>query len=378
MDGSIFLLKGNNDLVEMRERAYDSESLLQRLLEDHSSLLAGDQMVDGEPKRWLLVKRETSVPDQEGGIGRWSLDHLFLDQDGVPTLVEIKRSSDTRIRREVVGQMLDYAANAVVYWSIDRVISEFESTCAEKGLDPDEVLAEHLNGELDVDSFWLGVQTNLQAGKVRMVFVADRIPSELQRIVEFLNGQMSPAEVLALEVRQFIGQSLTTLVPRVVGRTATAQQKKAVAKRPRKSWDEASFIESLESQGLRDEARAVASILGWASENGIDVGWGSGASNGSLRLELRTDNTDHQLCYIWTSNIVGFSLDRLRKRPPFDSPDMRRDLIGRLNRIAGVDLPLEKIESQPSFSLTVLVDDGARQTFLAVMRWMVAEIESAF
>ena len=28
-----------------------------------------------------------------------------------PTLVEVKRSSDTRIRREVVGQMLDYAAN---------------------------------------------------------------------------------------------------------------------------------------------------------------------------------------------------------------------------------------------------------------------------
>ena len=32
----------------------------------------------------------------------------------MPTLVEVKRSSDTRIRREVVGQMLHYAANAVV------------------------------------------------------------------------------------------------------------------------------------------------------------------------------------------------------------------------------------------------------------------------
>jgi hypothetical protein len=34
-----------------------------------------------------------------------------FDQNAVPTLVEVKRSSDTRIRREVVGQMLDYAAN---------------------------------------------------------------------------------------------------------------------------------------------------------------------------------------------------------------------------------------------------------------------------
>jgi hypothetical protein len=31
-----------------------------------------------------------------------------LDQDAVPTLVEVKRSSDTRIRREVMGQMSDY------------------------------------------------------------------------------------------------------------------------------------------------------------------------------------------------------------------------------------------------------------------------------
>jgi hypothetical protein len=61
-----------------------------------------------------LIERESAVPDTEGGPGRWSVDHLFLDQDSVPTLVEVKRSSDTRIRREVVGQLIDYAANAVV------------------------------------------------------------------------------------------------------------------------------------------------------------------------------------------------------------------------------------------------------------------------
>jgi hypothetical protein len=38
-----------------------------------------------------------------------------LDQDAIPAIVEVKRSTDTRIRREVVGQMLDYAANSVVY-----------------------------------------------------------------------------------------------------------------------------------------------------------------------------------------------------------------------------------------------------------------------
>jgi hypothetical protein len=114
MSGSIFLLQHGSDLVEMREQLYDSEDLLQQLLENHPSLLAGDQ-TSGDPRRWLLVRREASVPDEEGASGRWSLDHLYLDQDGIPTLVEVKRSTDTRIRREVVGQMLDYAANAVAY-----------------------------------------------------------------------------------------------------------------------------------------------------------------------------------------------------------------------------------------------------------------------
>jgi hypothetical protein len=67
------------------------------------------------------VGREAALPDADDATGRWSVDHLFLDQDAVPTLVEVKRSSDTRIRREVVGQMLDYAANRVVYWPLDQL-----------------------------------------------------------------------------------------------------------------------------------------------------------------------------------------------------------------------------------------------------------------
>ena len=90
MSGGIFLLSGEQ-LVEMREHAYDSEDLLQALLAKYPNLLAGDQLA-GSPRRWLLVKREVGVPDRETGGSRWSLDHLFIDQGAVPTLVEVKRS----------------------------------------------------------------------------------------------------------------------------------------------------------------------------------------------------------------------------------------------------------------------------------------------
>ena len=45
-------------------------------------------------------------------------------------------------------------------------------------------------------------------------------------MVEFLNEQMDPAEVLALEVRQYVGKDLRTLVPRVIGQTSEAEQRK--------------------------------------------------------------------------------------------------------------------------------------------------------
>jgi hypothetical protein len=42
--------------------------------------------------------------------------------------VEVKRSTDTRLRREVVGQMLDYAANAVVYSPVEHLIEHFRAS----------------------------------------------------------------------------------------------------------------------------------------------------------------------------------------------------------------------------------------------------------
>ncbi len=137
MPGGIFLLDPAGELTEMAETAFAAELDLQQLLAQHPNLLAGDQIDPGTPRRWLLVSREVGIPDQEQGSSRWALDHLFLDQDGVPTLVEVKRGSDPRTRREVVGQMLDYAANSVLYWTPDALQGRLTKRCEREGLDPE-------------------------------------------------------------------------------------------------------------------------------------------------------------------------------------------------------------------------------------------------
>lgn len=144
--------------------------------------------------------------------------------------MEVKRGSDTRIRREVVGQMLEYAANAIVYWPADHIRQIYEEKCKSTADDPDQKLAQFLQADPDQEDssaiarFWEAVDTNLLAGRIRLIFVSDTIPVELRRIVEFLSGQMNPATVLAIEIRQFTdGKGLTTLVPTVIGQTAQAE-----------------------------------------------------------------------------------------------------------------------------------------------------------
>ncbi len=41
-----------------------------------------------------------------------------------------------------------------------------------------------------METFWQQVGSNLHAGRLRLLFVADEIPPQLRRIVEFLNQQM--------------------------------------------------------------------------------------------------------------------------------------------------------------------------------------------
>lgn len=218
----IFLVGEDKEkLTPMIETVYAKEHVLQNYLAQYPDLLPGDQINPENPRRWLLVAREMGVPSDEGENKHWSLDHLFLDQDGIPTFVECKRSSDTRARREVVAQMLDYAANGLEYWSLERLQQDATKTAEAKGGSIDEELNNLLNpqddSEIEIEAFWKRVEDNLQRGKVRLVFVADETSRELRRLVEFLNEKMADVEVLIVEIKQFLGDGQTALVPRTIG-----------------------------------------------------------------------------------------------------------------------------------------------------------------
>jgi hypothetical protein len=376
MSGGIFLIQSGGDLVEMKEQPYDTEDVLQELLAKYPNLLAGDQMDAAAPRRWLLVSREMGVPCEEEGGDRWSLDHLFLDQDAIPTLIEVKRSSDTRIRREVVGQLLDYAANAVVYWPVQAIRARFEEGCRVRAVDPLTEIATLAGPGADVEKFWQQVKTNLQAGRIRMVFVADEIPSELRRVVEFLNSQMDPAEVLAVEIKQFVGQGLKTLVPRVIGQTVEAERKKGGSEAGKKQWDEASFFEDLRVRKGDNVAEVARAILAWAKRSVPRIWWGKGSTAGSFFPMLDYKGEKHFAASVWTYGGVEILFQYMLTRRPFEDEAKRLELRDRLNKISGVEIPVDAITRRPSIPLAALADDAALKEFLAILDWYLAEVKA--
>ena|SRR3990172_6906778 len=375
--GKIFLSSAG-EWVELTESQYDLEDTLQGLLADHPDLLAGDQMRPESPRRWLLVSREVGVPDREGGPDRWALDHLFVDQDAVPTLVEVKRSSNAQIRREVVGQMLDYAANMAAHWPPDGMQSLFLKRIGD-GDDPAAMVLNLLEpteaeGDLDVvGTFWARATENLRARHLRLVFVADAIPTELQRIVEFLNESMPEVEVLAVEVRNFIAEGRRILVPRVIGRTSRADDIKEASRTDsvRRDWSVDDLLDAAEIFGGADARTLLTEGVQWALGDGRGLTLGHG-KYGPLYLRVSLgDGTTVEIVAIDARGKVEVQFNRLVAHRPFEDADMRIAMTRRLNKLPGVSLDeqLAVRASWPHITLDKLTLPTARRTFFEVLDW---------
>jgi hypothetical protein len=365
----VYLLQEKGDLVEMLEQPYDSEELLQRLLSQHPSLLAGSQIDPDSPRKWLLITRECGIPAEQNGGDRWAVDHLFIDQDAIPTLVEVKRSTDTRIRREVVGQMLDYAANCIVHWPIETLRQRFDAQCEMDQQSPVERLAAFLGDEQTPEAFWQAVKTNLQAGRVRLLFVADQVPAELRRVVEFLNRQMDPAEVLAIEVRQYVGQGLKTLVPRVMGQTAEAEQKKG------RMWDLDTFLQTLNKNCEKPTADLARRLHDWSQTAFGNVRFGHGAERGSFGPVLFPESSQAPFFLVRSDGRFTIRFMHIKAKNGKRNETILKQLIAQLNQIPGLTYAEDDVRGKPNRPLEPLLNPSHLKLFQEAVVWLRDELQ---
>ncbi len=148
----------------------------------------------------------------------------------------------------------------------------------------------------DEDAFWDQVATNLRATNLRLLFVADAIPIELARIVEFLNAQFRDnIEVLAVEVKQFKGsaEERSTLVPNVIGHTAAPGGKGSAGSRVRSKISLEAFMDQLPSKA----ADATQRLLNVAETSDAKVEFGDKGI--TIRVKLPDDEYPHLVTVAW-------------------------------------------------------------------------------
>ncbi len=367
MSSGIFL-NGGDKLIPLLEAPYTNELLLQELVAGNPSLLATDPG-DGP---LLLVRREAAVYDEQDVNAHGTLDHLFLDADGTPVLVEVKRSSDTRIRREVVGQMLDYATGAS-NWSVDRLRGWLSDRCRTEGLDVDEVLAAHTD---EPAMFWQRVDEHLEARRLRLYFVADVIPPTLRAIVEWLNEQLRSCTVLAFEVKQYLdGQGQQTIVvPTVLGNTAKAEAEKGGGERKWRRWNLEQVREDLARRRPREEMEVVELILRWAEDRNLTPVFGHGITAGSVQYGIQDTERRIFPFVLYTDGNVEIPLLRMAAHKPFEDEALRHAYREQLNGLGlTTTFGPETVSKRPSFKLAELAGSSAPAAFCEVLDWALSQ-----
>lgn len=301
----------------------------------------------------LLIRREQAISDSENSGGRWSVDHLFVTRDAVPVLVELKRAVDTRLRREVVGQMLDYAANATAYWQAGRIAESFAQSIQDAAVNADEVLSAFI-GDQEPDSFWAQVDSNFASGRIKLVFVADEIPRELARIVEFMNDQMR-ADVRAVELRWFADEhGSISLSPRVIGET----ERTAAVKGTRIAKIPLSMEEWLSQHIAPSGPAAVAGARAYiAMVNALGGNAEVATQQGSIVATFAGANGKAVYpLHLWANNAtVSLSYRWLKLAPAMHEETVRQHWFDELKNIVG-DLSTSNLTGFPAFKIGILSD----------------------
>ena len=120
-----------------------------------------------------------------------SIDALFMNPLGMPTLVECKLWRNPEARREVVGQILDYA-RTLKKWTFSDLQREAAQARKEQNFD----LAAHISNAsgsaiFDKAAFVDNVTRNLQKGRVLLLVVGDGIREGVEAIAEYLQAATS-------------------------------------------------------------------------------------------------------------------------------------------------------------------------------------------
>ncbi|QJU56374.1 hypothetical protein HL653_21515 [Sphingomonas sp. AP4-R1] len=172
--------------------------------------------------RLVAVAKELNIP----GVG--FIDVLLMDERGKLIVVECKLWRNPQARREVVGQILDYARELARYSYED--LQRQVSIATKRQGNVLYALATSVGGTLDEGAFVDRVSRDLASGRFLLLVVGDGITEGTRRIGEYLRDQPGLAfdfgliEIAEYRVPDGAGGEHVMLQPRVLAQTAIIER----------------------------------------------------------------------------------------------------------------------------------------------------------
>ena len=165
----------------------------------------------------IPVCRELSTP---AGY----LDALYVNHLGWLTLAEFKLWRDPQARREVIGQILDYAKD-LASWGYEDLQSRVSMATGRKGNALYELVREH-HPDLDEAEFVDSVTRHLRRGEFLLLIIGDGIQEGAANIVDFVQRYSGLHFNLALVEAALYrdGDNRLIVQPRVLAQTEIVQR----------------------------------------------------------------------------------------------------------------------------------------------------------
>lgn len=198
------------------------ERWLQKLISRYPNVLPIQQI---EPSFVPIIPICMELPLASGNV-----DNLYVTPDGDLIVGEAKLFRNPEARREVIGQIIDYAKDlsALSYEELDKAILGAEAPDGNGGhpkIPLYEVVVSTIgDAALDEEQFKDNVSRNLERGRFLLLIIGDGIQAGIERIAEFLQqhaGMHFTLGLIELAIFEFPKNLVSGYLvqPRVLART---------------------------------------------------------------------------------------------------------------------------------------------------------------
>lgn len=202
--------------IAIEEKIF-SEAWLQGLIHNSANLLPVEEI---ETSFSPLISLGTEITTKAG-----SIDNLLISPEGYITIVETKLWRNSEARREVVGQIIDYAKE-LSKWTYDDLNKAIILNNQSRNKTPEgllETLRKYESIEQAEEQYFIdNVNRNLKRGRFLLLIVGDGIKEGVEEMVEYINLNPQLQFTLALielQVYKFEGEEKRLVIPQIITRT---------------------------------------------------------------------------------------------------------------------------------------------------------------